>query len=150
MNKREVRGIALVNALVFTAMIVIFVTTLYTVFNRLFKITEEARTFTSVREAAASGVRYGASMINFSNSLGGGPCATFTLDFKIVGREEGGKTDITVCKASSLHMPGQELSGTSREPVGGAGGVYKIISISSFPANNPVQEARVEAVYVHE
>lgn len=144
------KGIALVNALVLSIMVGVFTLTLYFAFNRLFKATEEARTYTSIKEAAASGARYGASMTNFPAYWRENRCVVFNQEFRIIGRSEMGRTQITVCRIGSVFVPGREISGVSREPTTSSAttGAFKITSISRFPANNPVQEARVEAVYV--
>ncbi len=146
-------GIALVNALIFALLISAFITGLYIALNRLFKSTEEIRTFTSVREAAAAGARYAASMTNIPQRQ---TCQQLFLDFRITGRDGIGRTEIIICRiASDQFLTGQEISGTSREPVTAAasskGGVFKIVSIARFPAGAPSpnqQTARVEAVYV--
>ena len=147
---RRSLGITLVNALIFALFIGAFITGLYVAVNRLFKSTEEIRTFTSVREAASAGARYAASMTNIpQNKI----CQQLFLDFKIAGRNEIGRTEVTLCRISDPQaIEGQEISGTSRDPVTVAaslkGCVCKIVSISRFPAGaaSPNQQtARVEA-----
>ncbi len=144
------RGVALVNALIFSILVGVFVVALYGILTRLTKTTEELRTFSTVKEAASSGARYGASLTNFPTEWEQGRCAEFNLEFRIAGRGELGRTQVFVCRVGSIQIAGQEISGASYEPTSGSegGAVFKIVSISSFPANAPTQTARVEAVYV--
>lgn len=148
------KGIALFSAIIFAITIGVFLMGLYMLFTSLFRGTEEKRTFVSVREAASSGARYGASMTNFPVEWEENTCQTFRLDFRIAGRDEVGENEIIVCRIASVDTPGQEISGASREPVTGSAqgrAVFKITSIARFPAGPPTplqQVSRVEAVYI--
>ncbi len=145
------RGIALFTAIVFAVIVSVVLIGLYSILTSVFRGTEERRSFVTVREASSSGVRYGASMASVSTDLTEtDPCRTFNMEFRIAGRDGLGITEVTVCRIS-VSMPGQEISGTSREPVTGSvqgTGIFKITSISRFPANAPLQISRVEAVYI--
>lgn len=145
------KGFALISAIVFSIIVAFVILTLYFLITRVFRATEELRVYTSIREAAASGARYGASMTNFPVEWEQNACATFNLEFRISGREGIGRTEIRVCMIGSSTLPGQEITGVAYEPVTGSSNsqlIFKITSISRFPANAPVQESRVEAVYV--
>ncbi len=143
------RGIALFTAIVFAVIVSVVLIGLYSILTSVFRGTQEKISFVTVREAASSGVRYGASMasVSFTET---DPCRTFNMEFRIAGRDGLGITEVTVCRIS-VSMPGQEISGTSREPVTGSvqgTDIFKITSISRFPANAPLQISRVEAVYI--
>ncbi len=143
------RGIALFTAIVFAVIVSVVLIGLYSILTSVFRGTQEKISFVTVREAASSGVRYGASMASVSLTETD-PCRTFNMEFRIAGRDGLGITEVTVCRIS-VSMPGQEISGTSREPVTGSvqgTGIFKITSISRFPANAPLQISRVEAVYI--
>ena len=145
------RGVALINALVFSLMIGLLITGLYIAINTLFKSTEEMRTFTSVREAAASGARYAASMAPYFPK--DSQCETYELEFNIAGRQGKGNTTVVMCRISQVSgsvSPG-EKTGASYEPVyasafSGGKGIFKIVSEARFNE----QVSRVEAVYVRE
>ncbi len=144
------RGVALINALVFSLMIGLLISGFYIAINTLFKSTEEMRTFTSVREAAASGARYAASMAPYFKDS---QCETYGLEFNIAGREGKGNTTVVMCRISQVSgsvSPG-EKTGASYEPVSasafsGGRGIFKIVSTARFGD----QISRVEAVYVRE
>lgn len=148
------KGIALFSAIILAVIVGIFLIGLYILFTSVFRGTEEKRTFVSVKEAASSGARYGASMTNFPVEWEENTCQTFRLDFRIAGRNERGENQIIVCRVASIDTPGQEISGASREPVTGSAqgrAVFKITSIARFPEGPPTplqQVSRVEAVYI--
>lgn len=144
------RGIALFNAMVMAVIVSLTIAGLYYLFMRVFRSTEELRVYTSIREAAASGARFGASQTRFPALFERGQCINLRQEFRVQGRSERGETLITVCQIGSVAIAGREVTGVAYDPVTGAtgGAAYKITSISQFPAGAPVQEARVEAVYI--
>lgn len=154
-NKRLNKGAALLQSLLLAIIVVLVIGAMYVLSLRIFRGSEEIKRFVSVREAAASGVNYAASMTNFQYNFlinfATNPCIVHNLQFQLFGQTGFGITEVTICRAFSLQTGGEEKSGASREPITGAGqatAVFKITAVSRFPANNPQQEARVEALYM--
>ncbi|MFN4320389.1 MAG: hypothetical protein ACK4FY_08005 [Aquificaceae bacterium] len=152
---RGQRGIALINALAFSIMIGLLIAGIYTGISILFKSTEEMRTFTSVREAAAAGARYAASMATYfgrnprETYFPGNPCETYNLEFKITGRDSSGEIKVTMCRIGASSSRPDEKTGASYSPTGDglydpfSTGTFKIVSEARFGD----QVSRVEAVY---
>ncbi|MFN3976483.1 MAG: hypothetical protein ACK4LT_05400 [Aquificaceae bacterium] len=142
---RGQRGVALINALALSIMIGLLIAGLYTGISILFKSTEEMRTFTSVREAAAAGARYAASMSSyFDDDFNYENCGTYNLEFKIAGREGTGTNRVIMCNIPQVNIPGCEKTPASGEQQ--LCRAFKIVSEARFGD----QVSRVEAVYVRE
>lgn len=151
------KGVALFQAILISLIVLLSIGGLYSFITRTFKVTTEYKSFITVREAAVAGVNFATSISSLESyllpesPLNSSGCVKFNIDFRIYSRDELGANEITVCRLNLGHQPGSGATGASYEPVGGALSsvkiALKITSIARFPAINPQQESRVEAVY---
>lgn len=157
MSFKSKKGVALFQAILISLIVLLSIGGLYSFITRIYKTTTDYKSFITVREAAIAGANFAASMSSLesyllpTSSLNSSNCVKFNMDFRIYGRDELGANEINVCRINLGHQSGSGATGSSYEPVGGALSsvkiALKIVSIARFPATNPQQEARVEAVY---
>jgi len=140
------KGIALVNALLISLVVGVGLLLLYGILIRFFQTAETTRIFSSVREAAKSGVEYAISNLDqFSQQLQTSPAGEIntTLPCRIEGRSNC-IINLRIKIAGSVAIAGQEVSGAMYEPFGGsfASAVFLIRS----EAISGDQRALVEAL----
>lgn len=165
LEKYKVRGVALVSALITAVLVLILLGGLYFMLTRLFESSEAVRTYSSAREAAASGVNYAITTDVFDRIvynqlcpdgnppcptgqlLVGNCCCTLNLRFKLRGYSSLFNNTVKVCFAGYRPPPGYPITGVaySKLPPGNKGFIFSIISDVTDPQGR--NNARIEAVY---
>jgi len=114
------KGIALINALLISLVVAVGLALLYTVLIKFFQSTETTRTFSSVREAAKSGVDYALSNLEqFRQQLETSPEISTELPCRIEGRSDC-RIELQIKIVGNVAITGQEVSGAMYEPFGGS------------------------------
>ena len=116
------KGIALVNALLISLVVGVGLLLLYGTLMKFFRTAETSRVFSSVREAAKSGVEYAISNLEqFSQQLQTSQTGSIstTLPCRIEGRPNC-IINLQIIIAGNVATAGQEASGSMYEPFGGS------------------------------
>lgn len=143
------KGATLIFALASAVVVLIVLGGLYYMMTKLFRVSEDIKTYTSVREASVSGVNYAATLINQNKfNLQIRTCTTnpIKLKFKLANDPNIYETTVNVCLIGYAVPPGYGASGVAytSQISGGKGEVYSITAISTGPNNT---KSIIEASY---
>jgi hypothetical protein len=156
------RGSALFTAIMFSFIGLLIIAGLVAVWYRLTHILFPVKTYTSVREASAGGIKLLASYVDqgyFSELEKGncppgtsptanGTCCLVNLKYKLLGESKEYINPITICLLGYQPQPGFEITGvayTSQAARLGLNYIYGFNSTAYGPNN---VTAYVEAVYI--
>jgi Tfp pilus assembly protein PilX len=146
------KGATLIFAIAVAIVVLIVLGGIYYMLTRAFQTSQDIKTYTSVKEAAESAVKYGVVLINqnkvFNDEPGmPGRCANHTMNYKLFGNSGTYIANIQICFLGYQAPPGTEAQGVtySKAISGGKGEIYSIVS-EAYGLNNT--KVRVEASYV--
>jgi Tfp pilus assembly protein PilX len=146
------KGATLIFAIAVAIIVLIVLGGIYYMLTRAFQTSEDIKTYTSVKEAAESAVRYGVVLINQNKPYNDGAgmpdrCTKYTMNYKLFGSSTTYIAIIQICFLGYQAPPGTEAQGAaySKTTAGGKGEIYSIVSEAEGPNNTKV---RIEASYV--
>ena len=146
------KGATLIFAIAVAIVVMIVLGGIYYMLTRAFQTSEDIKTYTSVKEAAESAVKYGVVLINqnkhYNDGAGmPGKCTNYTMKYNLIGSNDTYKASIQVCLLGYESPPGFEAQGAaySKTTAGSKGEIYSIVSEAIGPNNTKV---RIEASYV--
>ncbi|WP_299229730.1 hypothetical protein [Sulfurihydrogenibium sp.] len=145
------KGATLIFAIAVAVIVMIVLGGIYYMLTRAFQTSQDIKTYTSVKEAAESAVKYGVVLINqnkpYDEAGMPGKCTEYTMDYKLFESRDTYKANIQICFLGYQAPPGTEAQGVtySKAISGGKGEIYSIVSEAEGPNNTKV---RIEASYI--
>ncbi|WP_333785369.1 hypothetical protein [Thermocrinis sp.] len=152
-----VKGVALISVLVTGILVALAIAGLYYILMRTMGTAERVKTYTSVRDAAVSGVNHAVSQIRSGifdtllsgecpagAQLQGNNCCRFSLYYRLQGITETFGNEVTLCLVGYVPPPGEQITGVAYTKLPPRGYIYSIVSVASGPQGST---ARIEAVY---
>ncbi len=138
--KNKEKGATLIFAIASAIVVLLVLGGIYYMMTKVFRVSEDIKTYTSSREASVSGVNYAATLINqnkFNLQLGGCITNPIKLKFKLSSDPNLYETTVNVCFIGYEIPPGYEITGVAytKQIPGGKGEVYSITAISTGPNN---------------
>jgi len=148
------KGATLIFAIAVAIIVLIVLGGIYYMLTRGFQTSQDIKTYSSVKEAAESAVKYGVVLINQNKPYNDGAgmpskCATnpYIMKYKLFGSNDIYTASIQICLLGYESRPGFEAQGVaySKTISGSKGEIYSIVSEAEGPNNTKV---RIEASYV--
>lgn len=148
------KGATLIFAIAVAIIVLIVLGGIYYMLTRGFQTSQDIKTYSSVKKAAESAVKYGVVLINqnkpYNDGAGmPGKCTAnpYIMRYRLFGSNDTYTASIQICFLGYESRPGFEAQGVaySKTIAGSKGEIYSIVSEVDGPNNTKV---RIEASYV--
>ena len=147
------KGATLIFSIALAIAVLIVLGGLYYMITRGFKVSQDVKTYSSVKEAANAAVNYAVLLINqdMPSKNGAdmpGRCINnpYLMKYKLFGSNDNYETKIQICLIGYETLPGYEVQGVAytKSIGGGKGEMYSIVVESEGPNNTKI---RIESVF---